>query len=149
MLPQRTKLARIGCLLSLLFLLAGGVVLANRYQAMNSCHGDPPLLTNFAITIDPSQNQQLIEQARQFAYKHSFRFDVADFDHPASDLRILMIRRDVEIATRSSSNLGGFKIAFYNYDCIHPTVVSDIDDLVNDFKSFMSEIPNVMITEEK
>ena len=149
MIPKRTKTARIGCLVSLLLFLVVGIFLVNRYQTMNSCHGNQTLLVSFAVTINPSQNQQLIEQSRQFAYKHSFRLDVADFDHPASDLRILMIRRDVEIATRSSSNPGGFKIAFYNYDCIHPTVVSDIDDLVNDFKSFMSEIPNVMITEAK
>ena len=147
MLPQRTKVARIGCLLSLLFLLAGGIVLADRYQATNRCRGSEPLLTSFTIIIDPSQNQQLIEQSRQFAYKHSFRFDTADFDQPASDLRILMTRRDVEIVTRISSHPGGFEAGFYNRDCIHPTVASDISDLVNDYKNFMGQIPNVTITQ--
>ncbi len=149
MLPQRTKLARIGCLLSLLLSLAGGIVLANRYQAMISCHGNEPPLKSFYLTVDPSQDQQFIEQSRQFAYKHSFRLDVADFDQPASDLRILMVRKDVEVVTRSSSNAGAYEIGFYNYDCIHPTVVSDIDELVNDFKSFISEIPNAAIAEKK
>ena len=149
MIPKRTKTARIGCLVSLLLFLVVGIFLVNRYQTMNSCHGNQTLLVSFAVTIYPSQNQQLIEQSRQFAYKHSFRLDVADFDRPASDLRILMIRKDVEVVTRGSSNPGAYEIGFYNYDCIHPTVVSDIDELVNDFKSFIGEIPNVTITEKK
>ena len=40
-----------------------------------------------------------------------------------------------------------FKVEFYNYDCVHPITASDIADLVNDFKSYMGEIPNVTITD--
>lgn len=149
MIPQRTKAARVGCLVSVLLFLAGGIFLASRYQAMTSCHGNEPPLKSFFLTVDPSQNQQFIEQSRQFAYKHSFRLDVADFDRPASDLRILMTGKDVEVVTKSSSNPGGFEVGFYNYDCIDPTVASDIDELVNDYKSFIGKIPNAAIAEKK
>jgi hypothetical protein len=130
-----------------LLFFTGGIILFRRYQAMTSCHGNQPLLASFAVTIDPSQNQQLVEQSRQFAFKHSFRFDVADFDRPASDLRIHMTGKDVEIVTRSLPQPGGYEIGFYNYDCIHPTVLSDIDNLVNDLRNFISTIPNATITE--
>jgi hypothetical protein len=149
MLPQRTKLARGGCLLSLVVLLAVGIVLTNRYQAMTSCHGNQPVLTSFEVTIDPGQYPQLVEQSRQFAYKHSFRFDVADLDQPASDLRIHMTRRDVEIATRISSSPGNYEIGFYNHDCIHPTTVFEIDDLVADLKSLIGQVPGATLVEEQ
>ncbi len=148
MIPKRTKAARIGCLAGLLLGLAGGIFLAVYYQNAISCHGDTTPLKTLAVTIDPSQDQQLVEQSRRFAYKHSFRFDVGNANQPASEFRILMIRRDVEILTKTSSNPGGYEIKFYNYDCIHPTVASDIEELVNDFKSFISEIPSVTITEK-
>jgi hypothetical protein len=149
MIPKRTKSARAGCLVSLLLCLAGGIVLINRYQTVTSCHGNSPPLTSFDVTINPSQNRQFVEQSRKFAYKHSFRFDVGDFNQPVDDFRIGMIRKDIEVVTRSSFNPGEFEVKFYNYDCVHPTMVSDIGDLVNDFKSFISEIPNVTITEKK
>lgn len=149
MLPARTKSARVGCLVSLLVGLVGGIILVNHYQAMTSCIGKQPPLTSFGITIDPSQNQQFVEQSRKFAYRHSFRFDTADFDRPLSDVRIHMVGKDVEVIVRTSSNPGGYDIGFYNYDCIHPTVVSEIGDVVSDYKSFVSEIPDVMISAEK
>ena len=144
---NRTNSVRVGCAVSLLLCLAGGIVLLTRYRNMLSCHKDMSPLISMNITIDPSQRQQLIEQSRKFAFKHSFRFDVGDPDQPGDDFRIRMIRKDVEVLIRSPFNPGGFEIGFYNYDCIHPIVASDIDDLVNDFKSFIREIPNVTITE--
>jgi hypothetical protein len=149
MLPTRTKSARVGCLVSLLLGLAGAILLVNRYQAMTSCIGKQPPLTSFGITIDPSQNQQFVEQSRKFAYRHSFRFDTADFDQPLGDVRIHMVGKDVEVIVRTSSNQGGYDIGFYNYDCIHPNLASEIGDVVGDYKSFVSEIPNVMISAER
>ncbi len=148
MIPQRTKSARIGCLVSLLVCLAGGIFFVNYYQNTISCHGNTPPLKTFAVTIDPSQDQQLVEQSRRFAYKHNFRFDVGDANQATGEFLVLMIGNDVEVLTKNSPKPGEYEIKFYNYDCLHPTVVSDIDDLVKDLKSFIREIPNVTITEK-
>jgi hypothetical protein len=99
------------------------------------------------VTSDPSQSQQLIEQFRKFAFNHSFRLDIVNPDQDGNDFRIRLLRKDVEIITRKPSNPSEFKIEFYNTDCIHPTVPADIDDLAVNLKSFISEIPNVTITE--
>jgi hypothetical protein len=147
MLPQRTKWARVGCFVSLLLLLAAGGVVFMRYQSTTSCHQQEFPLKTLAVTIDPGRDEQFIEQSRSFAFKYGFRFDIGTFDENSSDWRFHMIRKDIEVIARSLSSPGVFEIGFYNYDCIHPTTASDIEDLVNDFKSFMSDVPAVMITE--
>ena len=147
MLVNRTKSVRAGCAVSLLLSLAAGIVLATRYQASISCHANNPVLKSINVTIDPSQEGQFVEQARKFAFKHSFRFDTGNFDSQNGNVRIRMLRKDVEIIVRNPSYPGAFEVGFYNYDCIHPTMASDIDDLLIDFKGFLSEVPNAMINE--
>jgi hypothetical protein len=145
---NRTKSVRVGCAVSLLLGLVAGIVFFTRYQATTGCHENHPLLKSMDITMDPSQDGQFIEQARQFAFKNSFRFDTGYFNPQNSDVRIRMLRKDVEIIIRNPFNAGRFEIGFYNYDCIHPTMASDIDDLVIDFKGFLSEIPTALINEK-
>lgn len=144
---NRTRSVRLGCLVSLLLSLAGGFFLFERYQTRTSCHENQPPLKIIHVTIDPSLEEQFVEQSRTFAFKHGFRLDTVAFDQPEDTFRIRMIREDVEIITRSPSTPGAFEIGFYNYDCVHPTVASDIEELANDFRTFMSEIPNVRIEE--
>jgi hypothetical protein len=103
-------------------------------------------LISIGVTIDPSQAQQFVEQTRQFAFKYNFRFDT-DSHEQGGDTHVRMIGKEVEVIARSPANPGGYEVEFYNYDCIHPIAAADIVDLVNDFKSFMSQIPNVIITE--
>ena len=64
------------------------------------------------------------------------------FEAPSKDVEVLILNNVIDLEK--------FDVAFYNNDCIHPTVASDIDGLVSDLKSsFKKEIPNVTITEEK
>ncbi len=143
------RTVRIGFAVTLLLGLVGGILLFKWYQDILSCHTDRPPLISMSMTIDPSQSKQLIEQSRQFSFKYHYRFDVSYSDPQRTDPHIRMIGKDVEIIARSPSNPGGYEVKFYNFDCIHPIVASDIVDLVNDFKSFMSVIPNVTITDGK
>ena len=147
MSANRTNAVRVGCAVGLLVCLAGGIFLFTRYQNMISCHDDRLPLISMDVTSDPSQSQQLIEQFRKFASKHSFRLDIVNPDQDGNDFRIRMIRKDVEVITRKPVNPSEFRIEFYNTDCIHPTVAADIADLVVDLKSFIGGIPNVTITE--
>jgi hypothetical protein len=147
MQPQRVKTARVGCVVSLVLVLAIGGVFWMRYQRTISCHDNRLLLRSMAVAIDPSQAKQLVEQSRNFAFKHGFRFDIGPFGENNSDWRFRLIRKDVEVIARSPSNSGAYEVGFYNYDCIHPTTNSAIDELVNDFKIFMIEVPTGMITE--
>ncbi|MGB8980515.1 MAG: hypothetical protein WCC12_01440 [Anaerolineales bacterium] len=146
---NRTKSVRVGCLAGLLLGLLAGIVLAIRYQNITNCYENRPLLTSFGVMLGPDQVEQLVEQSRQFAYKNSFRLDVGVFDPQDEEFRIRMLREDVEVIAKRSGLSGSFEVGFYNYDCINPTTVSDVGELVNDFKSLIGEIPNVVITEAK
>lgn len=143
---NRTQSVRVGCALSLLAGLMIGIILFIYYRDITNCRADMSPLINIKVTIDPSQDQQFIEQSRQFAFENNFRFDINDGGQ-GSDFRVRMIRKDVEILAKSPSMPGGYEIEFYNYDCVRPVTASDIADLVNDYKGFMSEIPAVTITE--
>lgn len=46
-------------------------------------------------------------------------------------------------------DLDKFCVNFYDYDCTHPTVASDLEGLMSELKGLISEIPNVTITEER
>ena len=119
------------------------------YQKTNGCYNDRPPLRSIDLSIDTSQSQQLIEQSKKFADKHGFKFQIAYYARNGTDFSIWMERKDVEVVTSSPFKTGDFSIEFYNNNCLHPTVASDIVDLVSDLKSLVSEIPSATITEEK
>ena len=119
------------------------------YQKTNGCYHDRPPLRSIDFRIDTSQSQQLIEQSKKFADKHGFRLQMAYYDQHGRDFSIWMERKDVEVVTNSPFKPGEFSIEFYNNNCLHPTVASDIEGLVTDLKSLIIEIPSAKITEKQ
>ena len=120
------------------------------YKKTTECFKNRPPLRGFVLTIDKSQQKLLIEQSRKFADKHGFKFDIVYYTPNGEEFLIDMTRQDAEltVSNPSSSDRGKFYVYFYNYDCLHPTVASDIDDLVNDLKRSLSEIPKARIIEQ-
>ena len=61
-----------------------------------------------------------------------------------------MHRSDIKIlAVGEPSTPTMISIYFYDEDSAHPVSKETVDDLFSDLKSFISEIPNVTITEER
>ncbi len=149
MLANRSKLFTVGCLLLGLLFCIVGVMTLTWYKKTTECFKVRPPLRSFAVTIDTSQSQQLIEQLQKFADQNGFKYQIAYYTPNGEDFSVWMDRKDIEVVVRNPFDPGEFKIGFYNYDCIHPTVASDIGDLFNDLKAFISEIPSAKITEEK
>lgn len=149
MLANRSKSIIGWCLLGILLCIIGVTVLT-RNEKMTSCYNSRPPLRRINVNIDLSQSQQLIEQAKKFASKHSFEFQIAYYTPTGTNFSIWMKRKDVElIIWNTIVDPDNFDANFYNNDCIHPTAASDIDGLVNDLKIFISELPSAKITEEK
>ena len=150
MLTERKKLYyAIGCmLLFILLCLGGGIGTVRWYDMWISCHNGRSPLESLEITIDVSQQQQLIEQFNKFADKNSFKFHIIKYTPNGEEFLIDLIRKDIKVIARNPFTLGEFKVGFYNNDCIHPTVASDIDGLVSDLKNLISEIPNATIVEQ-
>jgi hypothetical protein len=151
MSASRSKTSISGYLvISLLCCLLGTVAFVWN-QRNTACLNNNPPLRSFVVTVDRYQERWLIKPSQDFADKNGFRFDISYFDQHGRDFLIDLRRKDVEVLVHNSViDLQKFDVAFYNYDCIHPTVASDIDGLVNSLKnSFKEQIPNVTITDEK
>jgi len=150
MLTNRSKFFTAGCLLVLLLFCITGVATVNWYKKSTECFKNRPPLRSFVITIGQSQQKLLIEQAQTFGKKYGFEFNIVYYTPQGDDFLIDLIRKDVEITiTNTSSDTNEFYISFANYDCVHPTIASDIEGLVSNLKASFAEIPNVNISEEK
>ena len=99
--------------------------------------------------MDANQQEYLIEQSREFANVHGFRFDVVYYTPNHEEFLVDLTRTDIEIIITNSFTQGEFEISLYNNNCIRPTTTSDIEGLVTDLKSLIREIPSATITEEK
>jgi len=126
-----------------------GVVSISWYKQSTECFKDRPPLESLDVIIEASQSQQLIAQLQKFADKNGFQSQVSYYTPNGEDFSVWMERKDVEVVVRDPFVPGEFKIGFYNNDCFHPTVASDIAGLVSDLKGFLGEIPNATITEGK
>jgi len=139
----------IGCLLLGLLICLAGTASISWYKKSTECFKDRPPLQGFVLTINRSQQKLLIQQSQEFANKYGFNLDTAFYTPNGEEFLIDMRRQDVEIIIGNNTfHLDEFDVYFYNYNCIHPTVASDIGDLVDDLKNFLREIPDATITEE-
>ena len=149
MLANRSKSFQVGCLLLSLLICVVGIVALTWYRRTTACFDVRPSLRDFIVIIDRSQQKLLIEQSRKFADNYAFKFDIVYYTPDHENFLIDMIRKDVEVVVGNTIDLDKFYVNFYNYDCIHPTVASDLDGLVSELKSLIAEIPGARITEEK
>ena len=151
MLSNRSRTSISAYLIISLLCCVLGTVAFAQYQRNTACLNGRPPLKSFVVTVGRYQQRWLIKPSQEFADKNGFKFDISYFDQHGRDYLIDMRRKDVEVLILNNViDLEKFDVAFYNNDCIHPTVASDIDGLVSDLKSsFKKEIPNVTITEEK
>ncbi len=125
-----------------------GTVAFAWYQKTIACFNNMPPLRSFVVTVSSYQERWMIKPSQDFARKNSFRSDISYYDQHGREFSIGMERKDVQVVINNVIDLEKFDVAFYNNDCIHPTVASDIVELEDDLKSFInSEIPNAMITE--
>jgi hypothetical protein len=146
---SRRKLLQKGFLAIGLMVCIAGIVTVIWYQKMIDCFKERPPLHSFVVVVDRNHQTQLTDAARDFADKYGFQFDIAYYTPQRDSFRIDMIRNDVEVVLWNTIDLEKFYVNFYNYNCIHPTVASDIDELFNELKIYLSKVPNVIITEEK
>jgi hypothetical protein len=100
------------------------------------------------LTIDKGQREDLFDQLQKFSEKHAFEFRLTDFNTKGERFQFWMSREDVYItASDVPPDPTLVYIAFY----IYPGKSIDeetIDKLLIDLKSYVSEIPNITITEQ-
>src|SRR5258708_39822990 len=139
MLTKRKKLLITGCLFGILLCVLGGIgtkVMLENWTAKYSCFNHRSSLGGFTATIDVSQQKQLIEQLQKFADNYGFKFQMSVYTPNGENFLVYLTRRDAEvIASNTEFDLNKFYVGFYNYDCVHPTVASDVEGLVSNLKN--------------
>jgi hypothetical protein len=150
---QRKSIVGGSIFLCLLLCAAAGLGLV-AYQKATSCYRDIPPLRSIDVTIDGrldsvQQSQQLIQQLEKFADQNKFKYEVNYYTPRGDNFSVWIRRKDVEVLATSPVDNKGFMIFFYNNDCIHPTVASDIGGLVSDLESYINQIPSAVISEDK
>jgi|SRR5688572_19449999 len=118
--------------------------------AANSIVGDDEQLPrgSLKVTIDESQREALFDQFQKFSEKHGFEISIRDSGLSDELFQVYMSRYDLKIIGRNPFDPRIFRIGFYNKYPGLPASQDAVDNLVNDLKAFISEIPNVTITEE-
>lgn len=106
-------------------------------------------IRSLTLTIEKSQREELFDQLRKFADKHGFEHRVTDFNTNGEHFQFWMSGDDMFItASDVPPDPDLVDISLYGKN---PGVSVDeevVDDLVNDLKSFISEIPNATIVEQ-
>jgi hypothetical protein len=102
-----------------------------------------------SITLDQSQHEQLFEQLRKFAAKHDLEIQIAPVDPTGEKFLVEMWNEDIEVTGLDSNDPGLFEMGFYNTYEERPVPISVFDELVEDLKGFIEEIPNTTFTVEE
>lgn len=139
----RWRIIGLVCLGVLLFVV--GYILPNRTAYPNSLAP----VRSLTLTMDRSQREELFEQSQRFSDKHTSKFVLTEYeqiDHFKIEIwgdDILITASDV----RPDPSL--VYIFFYEKNLGASVDEETADELLNDLKSYINEIPNMTITEEK
>lgn len=140
----RWRIIGLVCLGVLLFVV--GCILPNRTAYPNSL--EP--VKRLRVTIEENQREELFNQFQEFAEKNDFDIEITDYGNMHEYYLVWMARDNIQIV--SVNEPGDPREYSVDFLGLYPgnTVDEDaIDELLNDLKSYINEIPNVTITEEK
>jgi len=109
-------------------------------------------IRSLTITIDPGQREELFDQLRKFADKHDLEFMTTDYGTGGERFLVEMLGNHIKILAVDIPEAPTLiAIDFYDQTNVIPVpeeMIETMDDLASDLISFISEIPNLTITEE-
>jgi hypothetical protein len=104
-------------------------------------------IRTLTVQVEKNQREQLISELRSFSQKNDFKFylsyvkgtEVFFIDIEGEGLEILAL----------SDETPNLNIRFFDKDPSNPPSQETVNDLSNDLKSYIQEIPDAIVTEEK
>ena len=152
MLTDRTNLVVIICLVLCMASTLGCASIQQIEEVAGDTQEQLPI-RRLRITIDPSQREELFDQLRNFADNHAFKFETTDYGTGGERFLVEMLGDNIKILVVDVLNApSNVRIRFYDQtgaNSVSEETIKTIDVLVSDLKSFISEIPNVTITEDQ
>ena len=140
MSTKSTRSLLIACLLISLLLSIFGCLTAS---------SDPNSVSvkDFEITMDANHLEEFRAQLRKFADKHSLKLEEAFYNKDHTYFSIFMETNDFHIVVSNRiDSPGEFGFSFFN-SASPPISQETFDELFNDFKGYVMEIPKVRISE--
>lgn len=117
--------------------------------AKKGSEGNLPI-RRLLITIDVNRREELFDQLQKFAAKHDFRLLIREVEVIPEGIFIEMYRADLKILAADVPEAPTMiDLGIYERDPANPTPEETVDALFSDLKGFLSEIPNVTMTEEQ
>ena len=137
----------IGSILGVLICIFGCVNLADNFNTTDPSAKLP--IRTLSIQLDGNQREELFAQLRKFSEKYALEFHLS-FYEGKEVFFVEMYGKGLEILALSGPiTITELDINFYEKDPTNPPSQETVDELYNDLKAFISEIPNVTITEGK
>ena len=104
-------------------------------------------IKDLEITMDANHLEEFRAQLRKFANKHSLKFEEAFYNGDHTYFAVFMESDDFHIVVKNRiDSPGEFGFSFFN-TASPPIPQETFDELFNDFKGLVMEIPNVRIAE--
>jgi hypothetical protein len=101
------------------------------------------------VIIDLGQHEEFFEQLTRFAAAHDFKIHIGPTTPAGDTFNINMSRKDVMVIANNVFDTKVFDIHFYDKNPTNPVSEEIIDNLFNDLKRYVSEIPNAIMTEQR
>jgi len=101
------------------------------------------------VSIDLNQREKLFEQLTRFADAHAFDIRINPTTPSGGTFNVNMSRKDVMVIANNVLDTKVFDIHFYDKDPTSSASEEIIDDLFNDIKGYIGDIPNAIITEQR
>lgn len=102
-------------------------------------------IRSLTITIDSNQRDMLFEQFTKFSEKHDFEILIRDSGLSDNLYQVYMSRDNIKIIAVNPFDTLTFRVRIYKKYSAFPVSEEIVDDLFNDLKHFLNEIPNVII----
>jgi len=102
-----------------------------------------------SIQIDEDQHEELFAQMRKYSEKHGLEFHLSFYNNKESFFIEMYGENITILALFQSTSVSHLNFRFFEKDPTNSPSQETVDELYNDLKAFISEIPNVTITEEK
>ncbi|HJS18301.1 MAG TPA: hypothetical protein VJ785_06120 [Anaerolineales bacterium] len=107
-------------------------------------------IKSLMVIIDKRQREELFDKLRGFAEKHGFEHELTDFNTNGENFQFWMARDDLRIiASNVPPDATRVPISFYAKYPGYPVDEKIVDDLFDELKNLIGEIPHVTITEDK
>ncbi len=101
------------------------------------------------VSIELDQQEKFFQQVTNFADANDFDIRISPTTPSHDTFSVYMSRKDILVWGANVFSPNIYDISFYDKDPANPLSDEIIDNLYNDLKRYINEIPNLIITEQR